>query len=93
MLCKFGFVGLVKKDLYLGRIIKIIIMFFRGFNFNYVCFLVLLFILFFRVCLVRYDNYVCVLKMEQEKDLKDLYFILILNYIVGVFFFQFKKNW
>lgn len=39
-------------------------------------------------CSARHDNYVCVLKMEYEKVLKDPYFILIPYYILGsvVFF-------
>ena len=85
---KAGFAGSIKRDSHLGRIIEIIITFLRGLNPNYACLLAPWLRSPPRACSARHDNYVCVLKMEYEKVLKDPYFILIPNYISSGDFFS-----
>lgn len=84
---KAGLAGSIKRDSHLGRIIKIIT-FLRGLNPNYACLLAPWLSSPPRACSARHDNYVCVLKMEYEKVLKDPYFILIPNYISSGDFFS-----
>lgn len=84
---KAGLAGSIKRDSYLGRIVKIIITFLKGLKPNYACLLVPLLSSLSRACSARHENFVCVLKMEHEKVLKGPYFILIPNYISSFFFF------